>query len=87
MPLGLNNLVAFILSGPKREQIYFILYVRRIIKITTFGLMVLLWVVMTSANALAEARAPQKAEAFYHEGHEDHEGKHLKTSCPGGRLQ
>jgi hypothetical protein len=59
MPLGLNNLVAFILSGPKREQIYFILYVRRIIKITTFGLMVLLCFVMISTNALAEARAPQ----------------------------
>ena len=76
-------------------------------KTTTFGLMVLLCVVMTSANALAEARAPQlvitafvealhnddmaylkkiagqdtqaKAEAFHHEGHEDHEGKPLRA--------
>jgi hypothetical protein len=99
----------------KTWQIYFILYVRRIMKITTFSLMVLLCVIMTSTNALAEARAPQlvitafvealhnddtayliiitgqdtqaKAEAFYHETHEGHEGKYLKTSCPGGRLQ
>ncbi len=79
MSLGLNNLEAFMLSQTKRGQIYFILYVKKIMKITTFRLMVLLCVVMTSANALAEARAPQKAEAFYHEGHEDHEGKPLRA--------
>ena len=41
------------------KSIAFPFYVRRTIKLTTFGLIVLLCVVMTGANALAEARAPQ----------------------------